>query len=74
MPSSNTTTRLLLVLVLALAALPPMAVAQDKYPSRPIEMVVAFPRGSVRCSSSVPTNGPGPSGKRLMQAIAGTST
>ncbi|HEY7716350.1 MAG TPA: tripartite tricarboxylate transporter substrate binding protein [Candidatus Binatia bacterium] len=45
MPSSNTTTRLLLVLVLALAALPPMAVAQDKYPSRPIEMVVAFPAG-----------------------------
>ena len=36
---------LLLTLVLGISLLPPMAWPQDKYPSRPIEMVVAFPAG-----------------------------
>jgi len=45
MPSSNKTALLFLILVLGSAAMAPMARSQDKYPSRPIEMVVAFPAG-----------------------------
>jgi tripartite-type tricarboxylate transporter receptor subunit TctC len=38
-------TFLCLTLILGLWLLPPVAEAQDKYPSRPIEMVIAFPAG-----------------------------
>jgi tripartite-type tricarboxylate transporter receptor subunit TctC len=45
MRSSNKATLRFLVLVLGIAAATPPARSQDKYPSRPIEMVVAFPAG-----------------------------
>ncbi len=45
MRSSDKRILLILTLVLGISLLPAMARAQDKYPSRPIEMVVAFPAG-----------------------------